>query len=100
MNNNITSKVNQLATSAAGDTRVDKAPPLEDFNNAYETVYQVQDRLIGLLVVLKGKDTPIRETPPYPQNIYELLVNMPDNIRSECNSINEHITELEKILLT
>ena len=98
---NAPERVNSLATNVGSSSTIDKAlPPLDNFNSAYTAIRQIHDRLISLVLTLKGEDQPIEEQPVGPHCIQSMLNNMPDNIRNECHSMNDQITELEQILFT
>jgi len=88
------------STIAVSACSTERPPPLESFNDAYDSVRQLHDRLAGLIAVLKGEDSPVLEASPHPQCIHELLAHMPDHIRNECREINDQITEIDQILLT
>ncbi len=92
----IETRVNTLAGSAA---KVAKAPPLATFNEAYNAIRQVHNRLVNLIAALQGEDCATPEEAPSSQNMYALLANMPDQIHTECQGLNDKITELERILL-
>lgn len=92
-------RVNKVLS--AGSAQCDpKAPPLDDFNNAYEDIRQVHERLANMIRTVKGEDSPIQEQPSAPHCLESLFNNMPDSIRNECHGLNDQITELEQILFT
>ena len=89
------------ANSVTAGTAVPvKPPPLEDFNDALQSIRHVNSRFESLLLMIKGQDCKICEDPEYFQNVQALLTSMPTVIRGECNVLAARIDEFEQIIFS